>query len=263
PGAPASPSAPATPVTPGRPGAPQGGPSPEGSAADEGELPATPPPIEEHAAAASPSDGNPTPTLEHFHQALDPHGRWVETQEYGLVWIPSATGAEWRPYANGRWVNTDQGWTFVAAETWGWAPFHYGRWIWYPAHGWAWLPGYEWAPAWVTWRYGAGVVGWAPLGPSGVDVAYYGAPSLWLFVATPYFFRPLVWRHFYPTVRVGGVLRGTYFAGVPRRGVYLSPPRAYFAQLARREAARREPEANSQHHGGRGHGRGGGHHSGR
>ena len=37
------------------------------------------------------------------------------------------------------------------------------------------MPGYTWAPAWVSWRYGDGYCGWAPLPPdSFVGVDYYG-----------------------------------------------------------------------------------------
>src|SRR5690606_18244380 len=31
--------------------------------------------------------------------------------------------------------------------------------------GWVWYPGYEWAPAWVSWRYGDDWVAWVPLAP--------------------------------------------------------------------------------------------------
>lgn len=210
--------------------------------ADDDSMPAAPPPVEERAAAPAPSgDTHTAPTLDRFREALDPYGRWVQTPEYGLVWVPSNVDSQWRPYANGHWEDTDEGWTFVANEPWGWAPFHYGRWVYYPAHGWSWLPGYEWAPAWVTWRYGAGTVAWAPLGPVGVSVAYYGLPSLWLAVSWPLFFRPLYWGCFYPTTRIGVVFRETYFAGVPRRGHYYAPPRTYFANRGsewRREGGR-------------------------
>ncbi|OYW70743.1 MAG: hypothetical protein B7Z37_29805 [Verrucomicrobia bacterium 12-59-8] len=30
---------------------------------------------------------------------------------------------------------------------------------------WVWVPGYEWAPAWVSWRQTQGQIGWAPLPP--------------------------------------------------------------------------------------------------
>jgi len=32
--------------------------------------------------------------------------------------------------------------------------------------GWIWVPHTQWAPAWVSWRQGAGYVGWAPLPPA-------------------------------------------------------------------------------------------------
>ena len=48
----------------------------------------------------------------------------------------------------------------------GWAPFHYGRWLYYNSLGWSWIPGYRWAPAHVSWRYGGDYVGWAPLIPT-------------------------------------------------------------------------------------------------
>ncbi len=71
-------------------------------------------------------------------------------------------------------VYTDDGWTWVAdpSEPWGWATYHYGRWTNLDGIGWVWVPGYTWAPAWVSWRYGGGYCGWAPLPPEttiGVD----------------------------------------------------------------------------------------------
>ena len=37
---------------------------------------------------------------------------------------------DWRPYAQGIWVYTDEyGWYWVADEPLGWAVFHYGRWL--------------------------------------------------------------------------------------------------------------------------------------
>ena len=46
--------------------------------------------------------------------------------------------------------------------------------------GWCWVPGYTWGPAWVSWRYGDGYCGWAPLPPDslvGVDYADGGDDS--------------------------------------------------------------------------------------
>lgn len=194
--------------------------------------PAAPPAVEqipvEQAAPAQ------TPTLDQFQQTLAPHGRWVTTPEYGNVWVPNAArDASWRPYSNGRWAYTEQGWTFVSADAWGWAPFHYGRWLYYPAHGWSWIPGYRWSPAWVSWRYGGGYVGWAPQGPDGIASSYYGLPSLWLAVRGPHFYRPLFRSYFLPTTYVRGTVFGrTHFAGLPRVGVYYSPPAAYVSRIA-------------------------------
>jgi len=60
-------------------------------------------------------------------------------------------------------------------EPWGWATYHYGRWVNLDGTGWCWVPGYTWAPAWVSWRYGDGYCGWAPLPPdSFVGIDYDG-----------------------------------------------------------------------------------------
>jgi hypothetical protein len=60
-------------------------------------------------------------------------------------------------------VNTDGGWFWASDYSWGWAPFHYGRWHRHPTAGWVWFPAREWAPAWVVWRSGGDACGWAPL----------------------------------------------------------------------------------------------------
>src|SRR6185295_7816837 len=86
-----------------------------------------------------------------FYDQLSPYGDWVQSREYGWVWVPNVD-AGWRPYTEGRWVYTDFGWTWVDDEEWGWAPFHYGRWYEDASLGWAWVPGSEWGPAWVSWQ---------------------------------------------------------------------------------------------------------------
>lgn len=100
-----------------------------------------------------------------FYDDLAPYGDWVREAEYGWVWIPGGVPVGWRPYTNGYWVLTDYGWTWVSNWRWGWAPFHYGRWVLHQRHGWVWIPGRVWGPAWVVWRYGPGWVGWAPMPP--------------------------------------------------------------------------------------------------
>ena len=199
------------------------------------QAPAAPPPIEELAlTGTAPPAGDTAPTVERFKAALTPHGRWVETPEYGVAWIPAGVAPTWRPYGHGRWTYTEHGWTFVSFDPWGWAPFHYGRWVYYPPHGWAWVPGSQWAPAWVAWRYGRGYVAWAPLGPSAVTAPYYATPSLWIAVRGRNFYQPLNPRAFVRTTFVHRVLRSTYFAGLPRAGVYHTPPLQYVAGLVGR-----------------------------
>jgi hypothetical protein len=100
-----------------------------------------------------------------FYDELAPYGDWLQLAEYGWVWIPAGVEVGWRPYTDGYWVLTDYGWTWVSNWRWGWAPFHYGRWVLHGRHGWVWIPGRVWGPAWVVWRYGPGWVGWAPMPP--------------------------------------------------------------------------------------------------
>jgi len=106
---------------------------------------------------------------------LDSYGTWQDTHDYGAVWRPTVVASDWAPYRNGHWVWIDPwGWTWVDDEPWGFAPFHYGRWVYYDDY-WAWAPGpiYVgmrpiWAPALVgwygDWGWGFGGVGWFPLG---------------------------------------------------------------------------------------------------
>ena len=106
----------------------------------------------------------PDATYQQFYNDLSPYGNWINYENYGYAWVPSMSN--FRPYyTNGNWVYTDYGWTWVSNYNWGWAPFHYGRWMNDMRYGWVWIPGNEWAPAWVTWRGGGGYYGWAPLGP--------------------------------------------------------------------------------------------------
>src|SRR5690606_36349193 len=51
-------------------------------------------------------------SLDLFRQELSPHGQWVQTPEYGLVWIPSSSvvGHDFVPYASGgTWRHSDVG----------------------------------------------------------------------------------------------------------------------------------------------------------
>jgi hypothetical protein len=107
---------------------------------------------------------------------LEDYGTWETTASYGPVWYPSTVAVGWAPYRFGHWTWVGPwGWTWVDAAPWGYAPFHYGRWVWH-AGRWGWCPGTRvarpvWAPALVGWYGGQGwanagppVYGWVPLG---------------------------------------------------------------------------------------------------
>jgi hypothetical protein len=134
--------------------------------------------------AQSYDDGYDAQAYSQFQTALAPYGGWDYDSSYGYVWSPSVSivGAGFSPYATcGHWTLSEYGWTWVSDWSWGWAPFHYGRWI-TRAGRWSWVPGSMWGPAWVSWRSGGGYVGWSPLPPRGVRLAGgYGARSPWRF----------------------------------------------------------------------------------
>ncbi len=131
-----------------------------------------------------------------FYQQLAPFGRWFEVNGYGFCWQPTITVAGWRPYVDGCWVWTSLGWAWQSNEPFGWATYHYGRWVNLASYGWVWVPGSEWAPAWVAWRQSRDCVGWAPLPPeqgvcSGVyrdcDSRYGLGPASYTFINTNQF----------------------------------------------------------------------------
>lgn len=156
-----------------------------------------------------------------FYDSLDPYGDWLWIEPHGWVWAPNAVDPFWRPYSVGRWMWTDWGWTWVSAERWGWATYHYGRWARVNRHGWVWVPGDVWGPAWVAWRHGGGVVGWAPLPPEvrfhvgvgldwgGVDIDVAIRLDNWCFMDDVRFVEPDVHRHAYPVGRNATVIRKT------------------------------------------------------
>lgn len=103
-----------------------------------------------------------------FYDSLSPYGNWVRVEPYGWCWQPTivAVNPGWRPYCDGgQWAWTDHGWYWHSTYSWGWAPFHYGRWHRSASIGWVWTPGCDWGPAWVSWRYNDAHCGWAPLPP--------------------------------------------------------------------------------------------------
>jgi hypothetical protein len=113
------------------------------------------------------------------YEDLDANGDWIDDAEYGRLWTPRTVVAGWVPYRYGSWSYVRPwGWTWIDDAPWGFAPFHYGRWVQIRAR-WYWAPGrYHhrpiYAPALVTW-FGDGntsisisvgpSVGWCPLAP--------------------------------------------------------------------------------------------------
>jgi hypothetical protein len=122
-----------------------------------------------------------------FYSSLSPHGEWIALDAGLYAWRPLHVVHGWRPYTVGHWIWTDEGWYWISDEPWGWATYHYGRWYYDDYYGWIWIPGYEWAPAWVEWRYGYDCIGWAPLGPYAVFTVNFGLyrPHWWV---TPSFY---------------------------------------------------------------------------
>ncbi|MBA8888558.1 hypothetical protein FHW12_002791 [Dokdonella fugitiva] len=122
---------------------------------------------------------------------LDDAGSWSDDREYGSIWYPTSVSVGWAPYRDGHWSWVDPwGWTWVDNASWGFAPFHYGRWV-YARDRWGWCPGPRhvravYAPALVAfvggggWGAnisigGGGPIGWFPLGPRDVYVPWYRA----------------------------------------------------------------------------------------
>ena len=144
-----------------------------------------------------------------FYDGLSSYGSWFETSDYGYVWQPAVVReVNWRPYCRGRWVCSDRGWTWVSEEPFGWATYHYGRWVIIGGRGWVWVPGSEWAPCWVSWRENDSHIGWAPLPPetmayrggnwdSTVDVQFGIGAGCFNFVEIRYFGNSL-FRHCLP-----------------------------------------------------------------
>ena len=118
------------------------------------------------------------------YEDLDGQGAWESTPDYGSVWFPRTVEPGWAPYHDGHWSYIEPwGYTWVDDQRWGFAPFHYGRWI--SVRGaWGWVPCPPrafgavyvrpvYAPALVAWvGVGAGVA-WFALGPREVYVPSY------------------------------------------------------------------------------------------
>ena len=183
----------------------------------------------ESAALANAGPRHVSPAMTGY-QDLDAYGDWQSQPDYGAVWYPRAVADDWAPYRFGRWVwLAPWGWTWVDSAPWGFAPFHYGRWV--QVRGrWGWAPGSYvarpvYAPALVAWignpgwnvSFGFGsalAVGWFPLAPREVYV-----PG---FRASPAYVRQINVTHIQDRRIVDQALRD----GPPRHYAYRDMPRA-------------------------------------
>lgn len=171
--------------------------------------------------------GRASVDLGFFYDDLATYGNWIERPSYGWVWTPRSVASSWRPYQDGHWVWSDEGWVWVSDEPYGWATYHYGRWYDDPEIGWAWVPGTEWGPAWVSWQQSDDYYGWAPLPPRvDVSVSYgrgygdyaYGIePEHYVFVPARHILAPRVVTYFVSRPRVYDVYRETRNCTVYRR----------------------------------------------
>jgi hypothetical protein len=117
---------------------------------------------------------------------LSGNGDWENDGDEGAVWYPTGVAVGWQPYSCGRWAwVAPWGWTWVGCESWGFAPFHYGRWV-RRGPRWGWIPGPPrlhpvYSPALVRFvGGGAGVTAWFPLGPREVYVPWYPTSTLYV-----------------------------------------------------------------------------------
>ncbi|MDB5012722.1 MAG: hypothetical protein JWQ25_924, partial [Daejeonella sp.] len=163
-------------------------------------------------------------SFDDFYDNLEPYGTWIDDSQDGYVWQPDVERG-FRPYAtNGHWAMTEYGNTWVSNYSWGWAPFHYGRWRNDSRYGWVWLPGQEWGPAWVSWRSGNGYYGWAPLGPDDDIYSDANIPmSSWVFVPETYIVRTNIYNYYEPQMRLRSLYRNSIFLN----NYYRSNNRAY------------------------------------
>jgi hypothetical protein len=135
------------------------------------------------------------------YEDLDAWGSWRSTPQYGMVWEPRVTMADWAPYRTGHWAwISPWGWTWVDDAPWGFAPYHYGRWA-YIDRAWCWVPGQivtvrpVYAPALVAFVGGSGsgvgfslsfggatvpAVGWLPLGPGEIYRPAYAVSQTYI-----------------------------------------------------------------------------------
>ena len=157
--------------------------------------------------AAQPVYGRGSVSFNYFYDNLSRYGEWIRLDDGLVVWRPQESRSNWEPYTQGAWMWTDCGWYWNSDEPYGDIVYHYGRWHNDDYYGWIWVPDYEWAPAWVQWRYDDNYIGWTPLPPyamfsehSGISftVGFNLGYLRWHFVPYRNFCKPYVSHYFVP-----------------------------------------------------------------
>jgi len=140
-----------------------------------------------------------------FYSSLSPYGNWIQINGGVNVWRPWNVRDGWAPYRYGHWIWTNDGWYWDSDEPYGYIVYHYGRWYYDDYYGWIWVPDYQWAPAWVEWRYDNDYIGWAPLPPYasfsvgfGISFtsSYYTPYQYYSFVSYRYMCNPHVYNYY-------------------------------------------------------------------
>ena len=122
------------------------------------------------------------------YDELAAYGIWQDTGDYGPVWFPDRRllPADWEPYLYGHWDSiAPWGLTWIDDQPWGFAPFHYGRWVEIDST-WGWTPGAVdddpvYAPALVAFLDTSDdAISWVPLGPGETYSPWYDASPAYL-----------------------------------------------------------------------------------
>jgi len=66
------------------------------------------------------------------------------------------------------------------------------------------VPGNEWSPAWVSWRQGDEVIGWAPMPPDEIYADVQDDPDFWVFVRASDIIAPTIAVVVLPTPQAVG-----------------------------------------------------------
>ena len=164
-------------------------------------------------------------TVQQFMEDLANYGTWTPDRTWGWTWQPRGVLPNWRPYMQGEWqVAEGFGLYWHSYEAFGWAVYHYGRWMWQDHRGWVWLPDKTWGPGYVNWAYGEGYVAWTPMaptgpGPQGVVNGHCKNPAWqWIIVPQPSLLTGSVWQWAIPSARNVNILphltQSTVYSGV-------------------------------------------------